>query len=89
MEQVAAQGTLIFHDDTAVRILALMQENSDRLAAAQVQGMATPSDRPGMHTTALVVKVGEHTCCISWRHACASTCGTLCWQPVEVIRLKR
>ena len=31
MEQVAAQGTLIFHDDTAVRILALMQENSDRL----------------------------------------------------------
>jgi aldehyde dehydrogenase (NAD+) len=31
MEQVAAQGTLIFHDDTAVRIFALMQENSDRL----------------------------------------------------------
>src|SRR5205823_6881243 len=52
MEQVAAQGTLIFHDDTAVRILALMQENSDRLAAAQAQGMATPPDRPGMHTTA-------------------------------------
>ncbi len=45
-EQVAAQGTLSFHDDTAVRILALMQENRDRLAAAQAQGMATPPDRP-------------------------------------------
>jgi len=72
MEQVAAQGTLIFHDDTAVRILALMQENSDRLAAAQAQGMATPPDRPGMHTTALVVQVGEHTAILyysSRRHA--------------------
>jgi transposase len=72
MEQVAAQGTLIFHDDTAVRILALMQENSDRLAAAQAQGIATPPDRLGMHTTALVVKVGEHTAILyysSRRHA--------------------
>ena len=72
MEQVAAQGTLIFHDDTAVRILALMQENSARLAAAQAQGMAPPPDRPGMHTTALVVKVGEHTAILyysSRRHA--------------------
>jgi hypothetical protein len=72
MEQVAAQGTLIFHDDTAVRILALMQENRDRLAAAQAQGLAIPPDRLGMHTTALVVKVGEHTAILyysSRRHA--------------------
>ena len=72
MEQVAAQGRLIFHDDTAVRILALMQENRDRLAAAQAQGLATPPDRLGMHTTALVVKVGEHTAILyysSRRHA--------------------
>jgi transposase len=72
MEQVAAQGTLIFHDDTAVRILALMQENRDRLAAAQAQGLATPPDRLGMHPTALVVKVGEHTAILyysSRRHA--------------------
>jgi hypothetical protein len=72
MEQVAAQGTLIFHDDTAVRSLALRQENSDRLAAAQAQGMATPPDRLGMHTTARVVKVGEHTAMLSYssrRHA--------------------
>ena len=61
MEKEAAQGELIFQDDTAVRILALMQENSARLAAAQAQGVSTPNERPGMHTTALVVKVGEHT----------------------------
>jgi transposase len=72
MEQVAAQGELIFHDDTAVRILALMQENRDRLAAAQAQGVSTPNERTGMHTTALVVKVGEHTAILyysSRRHA--------------------
>jgi hypothetical protein len=72
MEQAAAQGELIFHDDTAVRILALMQENRDRLAAAQAQGVSTPNERTGMHTTALVVKVGEHTAILyysSRRHA--------------------
>jgi hypothetical protein len=69
-ERVAAQGELIFHDDTAVRILALMQENSALLAAAQ--GVSTPTARTGMHTTALVVKVEEHTAILyysSRRHA--------------------
>ncbi len=61
LEKEAAQGELIFHDDTAVRIVSLMQENRARLAAAEEQDGATPPDRPGMHTTALVVKVGEHT----------------------------
>jgi transposase len=37
MEQVAAQGELIFQDDTAVRILSLIQENSEMVAAAQSQ----------------------------------------------------
>jgi hypothetical protein len=72
LEHVAAQGELIFHDDTAVRILSLIQENSARLAAAQAQGGATPQERTGMHTTALVVKVGEHTALLyysSRRHA--------------------
>jgi transposase len=72
MEHVAAQGELLFHDDTAVRILSLMKENSDRLAAARAQGMATPKERTGMHTTALVVQVGEHTAMLyysSRRHA--------------------
>jgi len=72
MEQVAAQGELIFHDDTAVRIVSLLQENSTLLAAAQAQGVSTPTERTGMHTTALVVKVGEHTAILyysSRRHA--------------------
>jgi transposase len=72
MEQVAAQGELIFHDDTAVRIVSLLQENSTLLAAAQAQGVSTPTERTGMHTTALVVQVGEHTAILyysSRRHA--------------------
>ena len=72
MEHEAAQGELIFHDDTAVRILALMQENRALVAAAQAHGLSTPQDRTGMHTTALVVKVGEHTAILyysSRRHA--------------------
>jgi hypothetical protein len=72
MEREAAQGELIFQDDTAVRILALIKENSAILAAAQAQGVSSPTERTGMHTTALVVKVGEHTAILyysSRRHA--------------------
>jgi hypothetical protein len=72
MEQAAAQGELIFQDDTAVRIVSLMQENIERVAAAHAQGLSTTNERTGMHTTALVVKVGEHTAILyysSRRHA--------------------
>jgi transposase len=72
MEQVAAQGELIFQDDTAVRILSLMQENLKLISAAQAQGLSTPQERTGMHTTALAVKVGEHIAILyysSRRHA--------------------
>ena len=72
MEQAAAQGELIFQDDTAVRILSLIKENRERVAAAQAQGLSAPKERTGMHTTALVVKVGEHTAILyysSRRHA--------------------
>ncbi len=72
MEQVAAQGELIFQDDTAVRILALLKENRALLAAAQAHGVAAPPERTGMHTTALAVQVGEHTAILyysSRRHA--------------------
>ena len=72
MEREAAQGELIFQDDTAVRIVSLMQENLAIVAAAQAQGLATPQERTGMHTTALVVKVAEHTIILyysSRRHA--------------------
>ena len=61
MEQMAAQGALIFQDDTAVRILSLIQENIEIVATAQAQALSTPKARIGMHTTALVVQVGEHT----------------------------
>jgi len=72
MEREAAQGALIFQDDTAARILSLIKENRALVAAAHAQGLSTPTERTGMHTTALVVKVGEHTAILyysSRRHA--------------------
>jgi transposase len=72
LEKAAAQGELMFHDDTAVRILALLKDNRALLAAAQAQGVAAPTERTGMHTTALAVQVGEHTAILyyaSRRHA--------------------
>jgi transposase len=71
-EREAAQGDLIFHDDTAARILSLIKENRALVAAAHAQGLSTPHERTGMHTTALVVTVGEHTVILSYssrRHA--------------------
>ena len=68
----AAQGALIFQDDTAVRILSLIKENHDLVAAAQAQGLSTTTERTGMHTTALAVQVGEHIAILyysSRRHA--------------------
>jgi transposase len=72
MEREAAQGELIVHDDTAGRLWALIKENSAILSAAQAQGVSSPKERTGMHTTALVVKVGEHSALLyysSRRHA--------------------
>jgi transposase len=60
MEREAAQGEVIFQDDTAVRILSLMQENRALFAQAKRQGLSAPKERTGMHTTALAVQVGEH-----------------------------
>jgi transposase len=72
MEREAAQGALIFQDDTAVRILSLIKENRALFAQAHAQGLSTPKERTGMHTTALAVRVGEHTAILyysSRRHA--------------------
>ena len=72
MEREAAQGDLIFQDDTAVRILSLMQENRALFDQAKAQGLSTPKERTGMYTTALAVQVGEHTAILyysSRRHA--------------------
>ena len=55
---LAAQGELLYQDDTPVRILSLMRENQD---LEQVLGA---SARTGMQSTALVVESGEHTICL-------------------------
>ena len=59
---LAAQGHLIYQDDTPVRILSLIQENK---ALETVTSQATSaSTRTGMHSTALVVESGGHTICL-------------------------
>ena len=64
LETLAAQGELIYQDDTSVRILALIEENQKMQAQADAMGFARPQERTGMFTTALVVKVGEQTICL-------------------------
>jgi hypothetical protein len=74
-EGLAAQGELMYQDDTAVRILSLLAENAQAQAHAEAQGVLRSQDRTGMYTTALVVKVGEHTVLLyysSRRHAGAN-----------------
>src|SRR5712691_11021814 len=64
LECLAAQGELIYQDDTTVRILSLIEENHHAQAHAATQGIARSKDRTGMYTTALVVRVGERTICL-------------------------
>lgn len=64
LERLAAQGDLIFQDDTAVRILSLLDENQVIQAQAEAMGLSRAGERTGMYTTALVVKVGERTICL-------------------------
>lgn len=64
LERLAAQGELIYQDDTAVRILSLMDENQAMQAQAEAMGLSRSQERTGMYTTALVVKVGERTLCL-------------------------
>jgi hypothetical protein len=62
---LAAQGQLIYQDDTPVRILSLIQENAQ---LQQRQESTRPdtesSERTGMQSTALVVKADGHTICL-------------------------
>jgi transposase len=62
LEALAAQGEVIYQDDTPVRILALIEEN--RQAETQAQDASPSLSRTGMYTTGLVVQVGEHTICL-------------------------
>jgi transposase len=64
LERLAAQGELIYQDDTAVRILSLIGENLKMRAQAEAMGFSRPKERTGMYTTALVVKVGEQMICL-------------------------
>ena len=64
LETLAAQGELIYQDDTSVRILTLLKENQERQARAEAMGFSRSKERTGMFTTALVVKVGERILCL-------------------------
>jgi hypothetical protein len=64
LERLAAQGELIYQDDTRVRILSLIEANQQAHAHAEAMGLSRSEDRTGMYTTALVVKVGERTICL-------------------------
>jgi len=64
LETLAAQGELIYQDDTAVRILSLFKENQQIRAEAFAQGLSRAKERTGMFTTALVVRVGERVICL-------------------------
>lgn len=64
LETLAAQGELIYQDDTSVRILSLFKENQQIRAEALAQGLSRAKERTGMFTTALVVRVGERVICL-------------------------
>jgi transposase len=59
---LAAQGHLIYQDDTPVRILSLIREIKDLEALAST--VKDISLRSGMQSTALVVEAGGHTICL-------------------------
>ena len=58
LKTLAAQGEVIYQDDTHVRILSLMAENR------RTQAEGTSAERTGMHTTALVAQHGVQTICL-------------------------
>jgi transposase len=64
LEELAAQGELIYQDDTPVRILSLIDENQQIQAHAEASGLSRATERTGMYTTALAVKVEGRTICL-------------------------
>lgn len=62
LKALAAQGEVIYQDDTPVRILSLIKEN--RQAEAQANDPSQPCGRTGMYTTGLGVQHGERTICL-------------------------
>jgi transposase len=62
---LAAQGDLIYQDDTPVRILSLIKENArGQDAQDQLPPDSESSERTGMHSTVLVVETGGQTICL-------------------------
>jgi transposase len=58
LKTLAAQGDVIYQDDTHVRILSLIADN------LQAHADDTSEARTGMYTTALVVRQGAQTICL-------------------------
>jgi transposase len=54
LERLAAQGDVIYQDDTPVRILSLIEENQQ----------PEPPARTGMYTTGLIVQAGAQRICL-------------------------
>ena len=72
LEILAAQGEVIFQDDTPGWVLTLIEENQIARAKARARGKAKPDERTGMQTTALIVQAGERRICLYYtgrRHA--------------------
>jgi hypothetical protein len=70
LERMAAQGAVIYQDDTPGRILTLIEENQQ--AAAQAKGTGAAPSRTAMQTTALIGQVGAQRICLYYtgrRHA--------------------
>jgi hypothetical protein len=59
LEPLAAQGELIYQDDTSVRMLTLIKANQAMQAQAEALGFPRSTERTGMFPTALVVKGGS------------------------------
>ena len=63
LQTLAAQGEVMYQDDTGVRILTLLKENRQAHAGA-AQGQTPVPERRGMYTTALVVDAGARRICL-------------------------
>ncbi len=60
LETLAAQGEVIYQDDTPVRILSLLEENRQ----TEATGSGAAQARTGMYTTGLSVQAGEQRICL-------------------------
>jgi transposase len=65
LERLAAQGKIISHDDTTVRILSIMEENKRKAEGGE-------KGRTGMFTTGIVSQVGQYVICLFLSGRCHS-----------------